>query len=166
MTLKSIRNELVQHGVSQVYLISSREPDRYDMPALLADAFPGVRNYLDASSFLFAGGTDGATESWSLPVLWSAIIAGIQGQWQDAVEDLLYVVDGTDVHITQQCDGRAASIVLVEHSEKDGAYTDSVWLQNTWYLDMPAVGKARETGELRWIPADIQDKPRVWRWCG
>jgi hypothetical protein len=26
------------------------------MPALLADAFPGVRNYLDASSFLFAGG--------------------------------------------------------------------------------------------------------------
>ena len=27
----------------------------YDMPALLADAFPGVRNYLDASSFLFTG---------------------------------------------------------------------------------------------------------------
>eukprot|EP00435_Cladocopium_sp_Y103_P073922 s37_g45.t1 len=139
--------------------------ERYDMPALLADAFPGVRNYLDASSFLFTGGTDVATESWSLPVLWPGRLGapqeGIQGQWQDAVEDLLYVVDGTDVHITQQCDGRAASIVLTEHSKKDGAYTDSVWLQNTWYLDMPAVGKARETGELRWIPADIQDKPRA-----
>lgn len=166
VTLKNIRDELVQHGVSQIYLVSSREPDRYDMPALLADAFPGVRNYLDASSFLFAGGTDGATESWSLPVLWSSIVAGIQGQWQDAVEDFLYVVDGTDVHITQQCDGRAASIVLTEQRQQDGAYKDSVWLQNTWYLDMPAVGKARETGELRWIPADIQDKPRVWRWCG
>ena len=26
------------------------------MPALLADAFPGVRDFLDASSFLFTGG--------------------------------------------------------------------------------------------------------------
>jgi len=100
-------------------------------------------------------------------------ISGIQGQWQDAVEDLLlnrrqsgdvwsfegstqreashpnvwsevpyfwgwkgrkalslvvsfsslpvpslYVVDGTDVHITQQCDGRAASIVLTEQRQQ------------------------------------------------
>lgn len=31
-------------------------PWGYDMMALLADAFPGVRNFLDASSFLFTGG--------------------------------------------------------------------------------------------------------------
>ena len=30
----------------------------YDMMALLADAFPGVRNFLDASSFLFTGGAE------------------------------------------------------------------------------------------------------------
>jgi hypothetical protein len=30
----------------------------------------------------------------------------------------LYVVDGTDVHITQQCDGRAASIVLTEQRQQ------------------------------------------------
>ena len=30
----------------------------------------------------------------------------------------LYVVDGTDVHITQQCDGRAASIVLTEQRQE------------------------------------------------
>ena len=28
------------------------------MMALLADAFPGVRNFLDASSFLFTGGAE------------------------------------------------------------------------------------------------------------
>lgn len=166
VTLKNIRDELLQHGVSQVYLVSSREPDRYDMMALLADAFPGVRNFLDASSFLFTGGDEGWNESWSLPVLWSALVAGLQGQWRDALEDLLYVVDGTDVHITRESDGQTASIVLVEHNVKDGAYVNSVWLQNTWYVEMQSIGKARETGELRWIPADISDKPRVWRWCG
>eukprot|EP00434_Breviolum_minutum_P015039 symbB.v1.2.013263.t1/scaffold879.1/size325971/10 len=136
------------------------------MMALLADAFPGVRNFLDASSFLFTGGDEGWNESWSLPVLWSALVAGLQGQWRDALEDLLYVVDGTDVHITRESDGQTASIVLVEHNVKDGAYVNSVWLQNTWYVEMQSIGKARETGELRWIPADISDKPRVWRWCG
>ncbi|CAK9006911.1 unnamed protein product [Durusdinium trenchii] len=160
VTLKNIRDELACHGVNRVYLVSSREPDRYDMPALLADAFPGVRDFLDASSFLFTGGeSDGWGESWSMPVLWSAIIAGIQGQWRDALEDLLYVVDGTDVHITRESDGQTASIALTEHDDK-------VWLQETWYIDMASVGKARESTELRWIPTDISNKPRVWRWCG
>eukprot|EP00913_Durusdinium_trenchii_P000203 g185.t1 len=155
VTLKNIRDELACHGVNRVYLVSSREPDRYDMPALLADAFPGVRDFLDASSFLFTGGeSDGWGESWSMPVLWSAIIAGIQGQWRDALEDLLYVVDGTDVHITRESDGQTASIALTEHDDK-------VWLQETWYIDMASVGKARESTELRWIPTDISNKPRA-----
>eukprot|EP00438_Fugacium_kawagutii_P006710 Skav219122 [mRNA] locus=scaffold1574:482350:484664:+ [translate_table: standard] len=135
------------------------------MPALLADAFPGVRNFLDASSFLFTGGVALPMElqlrvkpfyarprAFFSPCL--QLRAGIQGQWQDALEDLLYVVDGTDVHITRQCDGQSASIVLAEHSQKVGQHwNDFVWLQDTWYLDLPSVGKARETGELRWIPA-------------
>ncbi|CAJ1443359.1 unnamed protein product, partial [Effrenium voratum] len=56
VTLQNIRDELRAHQVDHVYLVSSREPDRYDMPSLLADAFPGVRQHLDASSFLFTAG--------------------------------------------------------------------------------------------------------------
>ena len=40
------------------------------MMALLADAFPGVRNFLDASSFLFTGGAE--REQMSL---------GFMGRW-------------------------------------------------------------------------------------
>ena len=90
-----------------------------------------------------------------------AKLGGLQGQWRDALEDLLlgnfmirvlfgkpmkmsnhvswmnepflntiawyvvfdpevrlYVVDGTDVHITRESDGQTASIVLVEHNVK------------------------------------------------
>ena len=70
--------------VDRLYLVSSRDPDRYlldlrrvhglqcqfasisslsqgyDMPALLADAFPGVRAHLEATSFLFTGGSRSA----------------------------------------------------------------------------------------------------------
>lgn len=158
-TLESIRQELYRlHGVDRLYLVSSRDPDRYDMPALLADAFPGVRAHLEATSFLFTGGKGEFGDSWSMPVIWSSTVAGVQGQWQDALENLLYIVDGTDVHITRD-DGQTAIIQLTEADGK-------VWLQDRWYIDLASVGKARESSELRWIPTDLTDKPRVWRWCG
>ena len=44
--------------------------------------------------------------------------------------DRLYVVDGKEVHVTQESDGQTACIVLTERDEK-------VWLQETWFVDMP-----------------------------
>lgn len=92
-TLRLIREELQGH-VKRVYLVSSRDPDRHDMPMLLADAFPGVRKFLDASSFLFTGAapSDGWGDAWAMPVVWSSMIAGLQGQWRDALNDLPLVV--------------------------------------------------------------------------
>ncbi|CAE7558912.1 IRGC [Symbiodinium pilosum] len=130
-TMESIRQELYRlHGVDRLYLVSSREPDRYDMPALLADAFPGVRARLEATSFLFTG---------------------------QQIQKRLYIVDGTDVHITRD-DGQTAIIQLNEIDDK-------VWFQDRWYIDLApsayevpyerefrSVGKAREASELRWIP--------------
>eukprot|EP00439_Symbiodinium_sp_Y106_P083258 s60_g23.t1 len=116
-TIESIRQELYRlHGVDHLYLVSSRDPDRYDMPALLADAFPGVRAHLEATSFLFTGGKGEFGDSWSSTV---AGQVGVQGQWQDALENLLYIVDGTDVHITRD-DGQTAIIQLTERDDKDG----------------------------------------------
>eukprot|EP00440_Ansanella_granifera_P067868 gb/GFBE01073624.1/.p1 GENE.gb/GFBE01073624.1/~~gb/GFBE01073624.1/.p1 ORF type:complete len:463 (+),score=94.09 gb/GFBE01073624.1/:1-1389(+) len=159
-TLRNIRDEVFSHGVSKLYLVSSREPERYDMPKLLGDAFPGVREHLDASSFLFDAGPpqNSWDDSWSMPVLLSQTLAGIQGHWQDCMADVLYVIDGHEAHVTLE-DGRSAVVPITEEDSK-------VWWCDQWYLELASVGKARETGELRWIPADISLKPLVWRWCG
>merc|ERR1719409_931046 len=40
-TLQSIRQDLNQvHDVSRPYLVSSHDPDKYDLPDLIRDAFP------------------------------------------------------------------------------------------------------------------------------
>eukprot|EP00931_Biecheleriopsis_adriatica_P117305 TRINITY_DN92838_c0_g1_i1.p1 TRINITY_DN92838_c0_g1~~TRINITY_DN92838_c0_g1_i1.p1 ORF type:complete len:468 (-),score=107.08 TRINITY_DN92838_c0_g1_i1:81-1484(-) len=164
VTLRNIKEELhSSHGVNQLYMVSSREPTRYDMPALMADAFPGVKEHLDHSSFLF-GADAGSTpweDSWSMPVLLSQTLAGIQGQWRDVgagVGNVLYVIDGHEAHITLD-DGQTAIVTVTEEDGK-------VWWCNQWYVDLGSVGKARESGELRWIPSDLQLKPLVWRWNG
>ncbi|CAJ1360855.1 unnamed protein product, partial [Effrenium voratum] len=59
-TLKQIRDDLEKtHGVAtkSLYLVSSRDPDDYDMPRLLADLFPGMKRQLDpdAPAFCPAG---------------------------------------------------------------------------------------------------------------
>jgi len=58
-TLRHIREDLRRRGVPRAYLVSARDPDRYDLRALLGDALPGLQRHLDALDFMFcpvAGG--------------------------------------------------------------------------------------------------------------
>jgi len=129
------------------------------MPALLGDAFHGVRQHFDSTDFLFgAGPAQGWDESWAMPVLLSQTIAGIQGHWRDLIGDVLYVIDGNECHVTL-ADGQTAVVQITEEGSK-------AWWCNSWYIDLASTKRARETEELRWTPADMTYKPLVWRWVG
>eukprot|EP00930_Biecheleria_cincta_P028216 TRINITY_DN19686_c0_g1_i1.p1 TRINITY_DN19686_c0_g1~~TRINITY_DN19686_c0_g1_i1.p1 ORF type:complete len:463 (+),score=86.36 TRINITY_DN19686_c0_g1_i1:1-1389(+) len=157
VTLENIRAEQRSHGIDRLYLVSSREPTRYDMPQLVLDAFPGVSQHLDAQSFLFTAGPSNTwDESWSMPVVLSRNLANIQGHWQDGICEAFYLIDGHDVHVTLGT-GQTTEITLTEEQDK-------IWWCAQWWVDSASVNKARESGELRWAPAEIKHKPLVWRW--
>lgn len=161
-TLNTIRDEFFkQHGNHRSYLVSSRDPEKYDMPVLLRDAFPGLKHVLDANATVFQPGEGGVWgDAWSLPVNSSPLLSALQGQWRDMVDNSMYIVDGSEVHVTLN-DGMAGVVTLIEN----GA---GIWWNNRWFIEMSSVQKARENGELRWTPADLQAgmKPLVWRWLG
>jgi hypothetical protein len=159
-TLRLIREDLQQHGEDKAYLVSSRDPEKYDMQRLLCDAFPGLRKHMDSLDFIFSSDDkSGWGDTWSLPVLLSQTVSGIQGQWMCEFDGSMYIIDGTEVHVTLQS-GQAGVLQLVEKAE------GKVWLDRRWYVDMTSVTKARESNELRWTPVDLVLKPLVWAWNG
>jgi len=166
-TLESIREDLKQqHGTlkQEPYLVSSRDPDKYDMPALMREAFPGLKKTLDATAPAFEpSDTSGWGDSWSLPAEQSTLLSAIQGQWKNSGSDgpaCVYIVDGSKVHITLASGTALLMTVTEDHS-------GGIWWNNRWCLEAPAIATARETGELRWTPVDISvQKPMIWRWDG
>eukprot|EP00928_Gymnodinium_smaydae_P025440 TRINITY_DN20258_c0_g2_i1.p1 TRINITY_DN20258_c0_g2~~TRINITY_DN20258_c0_g2_i1.p1 ORF type:complete len:489 (+),score=112.17 TRINITY_DN20258_c0_g2_i1:76-1467(+) len=157
-TLRQIQKDLRERGVQDPYLVSSRDPDKYDLTRLLCNAFPGLKERLDATSFLFAPAeAKGWNDGWSMPQLVSRLAAGIQGQWTDSHTNTLFMVDGSDVHITT-ADQKTAVVPLVEDEGK-------LWWMNHWYVSDDSVRNSRQSGELRWTPTDIvRTKPYIWRW--
>jgi small GTP-binding protein len=160
MTLLSIRNDLrQQHGVQRSYLVSSRDPEKYDMPLLLREVLPGLKQALDANAPVFEpGDVSGWGDAWSLPLVnCSPLLSGIQGQWMDAVDGTVYIVDGIEVHVTL-VDGQAAIMTLTEDER-------GIWWNRRWYIEASSVANARKTAEMRWTPVDLRQKPLVWRWA-
>jgi len=160
-TARSIREDLkTQHGVENPYLVSSRDPEMYDMPRLLRDLFPGLQRQLDAHAPVFSPcePSDGAWgDAWAMPVMYSSSLSGIQGRWQDAF-GATYLIHGYDSHVTLR-DGQTAIVKLVENQE-------SVWWVGRWYINFQSVDRARHcNGELRWTPSDLSMKPLVWWWA-
>ncbi|CAE8726526.1 unnamed protein product [Polarella glacialis] len=175
-TLQIIREDLEQkHSVKShcLYLVSSRDPEEFDMPRLMADLFPCLRKQLQqldplAPSFCPAGSpqalgvvTAAAAppawhDSWALPIALSVIIAGLQGRWGDSYS-ASYLVQNSSCHVTLST-GSNAVVIL---SQQDGV----VWWCSRWYINEEALLKARRNRELRWTPVNLQDKPLVWYWC-
>mmetsp|Transcript_99990 Transcript_99990/g.173489 ORF Transcript_99990/g.173489 Transcript_99990/m.173489 type:complete len:450 (+) Transcript_99990:49-1398(+) len=160
-TIRQIRDDMLEvHGAEHLYIVSSRDPEKYDMQSLLWDAFPGLRRQLNSNAPIFTPGQDSPAwgDAWALPEAHSPVLSAIQGHWQDMKADLMYIVEGDEVHITDN-KHQSAVVPLVE----DGRL---VWFCDKWYIDMTAVVKARQTAELRWAPSDLKNKPRVWCWKG
>lgn len=163
-TLATIRADMTQqHGAPRSYLVSARDPEKYDLPLLLREAFPGLKQALDrrldANARVFEPGeSTGWGENWSLEFCWGTLLSGIQGQWQDCVDGCMYIIDGNEVHVTLS-DGRAAVVTVTEEAD-----ASAIWWNNRWSVDPASIAKARETGELRWTPANLIDKPLVWQW--
>lgn len=158
VTLHQIREDLrKKHSVSSAYLISSRDPDSYDMPMLVKDLFPGVTRALDPNAKAFVPSAPSWNEPWAMPVIFSAVVTGLQGRWFDTF-GATYLVHGCEVHVTLD-QGRRFS--LVQLGESKGC----VWWCNRWYVNEKSVQKARRTAELCWAPASKHDPPLLWRWA-
>lgn len=154
MTLKQIRAEFKhQHGLQDLYLVSSREPELYDMQKLRFDAFPGLHCHLDKEGMYFSPGWGGG---WALPTAHSELLVSIQGHWRDRGDGSHYIVDGSQVHVTLR-DGRAAVVPLMEAEGK------IYWCQH-WSIGKDAMAKTRRSCELRWAPSDLRLQPLVWKW--
>jgi len=162
-TLAKIRDEhRDQHGSEGLYLVSLRDTERYDFRALRCNAFPGLKNHLQAIDFLFPSTAQGDCsgnwgDGWQMPELLPPAIAGIQGQWRDFA-GTQYIIDGWEGHIT--CTNGETAIV--ELDENDG------WMQwcGRWRTDLASVREAAKSSELRWAPMDLTLRPLVWRWDG
>eukprot|EP00928_Gymnodinium_smaydae_P096122 TRINITY_DN8425_c0_g2_i1.p1 TRINITY_DN8425_c0_g2~~TRINITY_DN8425_c0_g2_i1.p1 ORF type:complete len:460 (+),score=94.74 TRINITY_DN8425_c0_g2_i1:184-1563(+) len=145
------------HAVERPYLVSLRDPQAYDMPALMGDLFPSQRNKLDPFAPSFCPSAPAWNEPWAMPLALSPTVAGLQGRWYDAY-GAVYLVQGKEAHVTLR-EGQAAVVQLVE------GQNESLWWTKRWYIDGKSVAKAAYTKELRWTPKNIRhDKPLIWWW--
>eukprot|EP00434_Breviolum_minutum_P003416 symbB.v1.2.003006.t1/scaffold113.1/size324549/4 len=170
-TLKQIREDLEKkHNVdtNSLYLVSSRDPDDYDFPRLLADLFPGLKRQMDPHAPAFCpAGTSGYqaghlapsawNDAWAMPPALSLVLSGLQGGWCDEY-GCTYLVQNDCCHVTL----RSSHYTLVPLSQ-DGL--GSVWWLQRWYVDEEAIRKARRSRELRWMPKQPQDQPLTWWFC-
>lgn len=141
-----------QCGGVRPYIVSLRDPKAYDFPQLVADVFPCLSHKQWATTL--GGGWD---EAWVLPVALSATVGGIQGRWIDN-HNMMYYISGLQVHMTEVPTGRAANLMLTDIGGK-------VWWLDRFFVDPPAVRRAKTTGELRWASADRKNGRRMaWRW--
>eukprot|EP00931_Biecheleriopsis_adriatica_P074018 TRINITY_DN48204_c0_g1_i1.p1 TRINITY_DN48204_c0_g1~~TRINITY_DN48204_c0_g1_i1.p1 ORF type:complete len:474 (-),score=104.89 TRINITY_DN48204_c0_g1_i1:82-1503(-) len=172
-TLRQIREDLEKnHSVDthRLYLISSRDPEEYDMPRLLAELFPGLKRELDPSAPAFhPAGTAQAmaagqvhmtpaawNDAWAMPIALSLILSGLQGRWRDGY-NAFYLIQNDQCHVSLQNGSHA-----LVHFAQDETH---VWWCSRWYVDEEAMLRARRFRELRWAPANLQDKPLVWWYC-
>jgi len=152
-TVAEIKRDLNQHAVERPYLVSLRDPDAYDMPALMNDMFPGLRRPLDPSAPSYCPASQAWNEPWALPPMFSPALSGIQGRWQDAY-GAQYLVQGRQTHVTLQ-DGRSSIVPLSEMN-------DCVWWCERWWVNCLSVKRNRM--ELRWAPTLPGDTALVWWW--
>jgi GTP-binding protein EngB required for normal cell division len=152
-----IRKDLRDHGVEQPYLVSSREPEKYDMRQLLCDLFPGLKERVDASTFLFGDQSGGWQDNWALPSVISQRLSAMQGHWR-GYDHSRYIVDSNEVHITSPDGSGQAVVTLIE----DG---DKIWIFARWFINDDTLRSFRQSGELRWTPVDLKEfKPLIWKW--
>jgi len=155
-TLNLIRDDLTNnHAVESVFLVSSREPELYDMPQLVAELFPGMRRQMDASAPSFCPSAPAWNDAWAMPVMFSTVMAGLQGRWYDGYS-AVYLVQGGQVHVTLS-QGQRAIVPLTENNGR-------VWWCSRWFINEESVVKARRRSELRWSPTQPSDQPLVWWW--
>mmetsp|Transcript_50086 Transcript_50086/g.126243 ORF Transcript_50086/g.126243 Transcript_50086/m.126243 type:complete len:458 (+) Transcript_50086:210-1583(+) len=155
-TLKSIRDDLLNnHGLASVFLVSSREPESYDMTHLVAELFPGMKRQMDSSAPHFCPAAPAWNDAWAMPIMFSAVMTGLQGRWYDGYS-AVYLVQGGQVHVTLS-QGHRALVTLTEINGR-------VWWCNRWFVDEESVRKARCRGELRWSPVQPSDENLVWWW--
>ncbi|CAK9085438.1 unnamed protein product [Durusdinium trenchii] len=169
-TLKQIRDDLEKtHKVetSSLYLVSSRDPDDYDLPRLLANLFPGLKRQMDpdAPAFCPAGTAASSqatfapsawTDAWAMPPALSLVLSGLQGGWCDAYGST-YLVQNDSCHVTLS----TQHYTVVPLTQEGNA----VWWLRRWYVNEEAVARARRSRELQWIPHQAQDLPLVWWFC-
>mmetsp|Transcript_68210 Transcript_68210/g.142545 ORF Transcript_68210/g.142545 Transcript_68210/m.142545 type:complete len:459 (-) Transcript_68210:55-1431(-) len=157
-TMKQIRRDLnVNHGVEKVFLISARDPDGYDMPALVQELFPGLKRGLDPEAPEFnPGEKSGWEDGWSMPVMYSPTLSAMQGRWRDAY-GAYYNLSNNQVHVTLSNGQRA----LVQLTERGSTVS---WCDR-WYVNEELAKSTRLKGELRWAPSLPTDPELVWWWC-
>lgn len=155
-TLEQIRKDLKStHGIACPYLVSSREPEAYDMPKLMKDLFPGLKRELDPSAPAYVPGW--SNSDWAMPIAYSEVLSGIQGRWNDGY-GTRYLIQGYHAHVTLR-EGQSAVLTL-----RDSPVDERVWWCDRWWIDRSSCARARRSLELRWAPANIADKPLVWWW--
>lgn len=154
-TLKQIRDDMkTNHGIARPYLVSSRDPEAYDMPQLMQDLFPGLKRQLDPDAPAYIPDWGSA---WSMPEAYSEVLSGVQGRWHDGYCST-YLIQGYHTHVTLR-EGQSAVLAL-----KDSQLDARVWWCDRWWIDKGSVARARRSLELRWHPANLADKPLIWWW--
>jgi len=154
-TLEQIRDDMKNtHGIPNPYLVSSRDPEAYDMPKLMADLFPGLKRQLDPSAPEY---NPEWGQAWAMPDAYSEVLSGIQGRWNDGY-CTRYLIQGCVSHVTLR-EGQSAVLTL-----RDSQSDSRVWWCDRWWIDKGSVARARRSLELRWHPANLQDKPLIWWW--
>merc|ERR1719162_1755788 len=107
-TLEQIRDDMKNtHGIPDPYLVSSRDPEKYDMPKLMADLFPGLKRQLDPSAPAYSPEWG---QAWAMPDAYSEVLSGIQGRWNDGYRTR-YLIQGYHSHVTLR-EGQSAVLTL------------------------------------------------------
>jgi len=135
-SLAEIRHDLkAERGVEdKVYLVSLRDPKKYDYMELVEAIFP----CLAARPSLGEGWDD----PWQLPEVYSPTLEALQGSWTDS-KGTTYIVKGRGLHITNFLLG--CSVVDLEESSEGSI----VWPQG-YRVDMTSIAHWRSSGKLLW----------------
>merc|ERR1712107_736445 len=73
-TLDLIKADMASH-IQHPYLVSCRDPGLYDMPRLLREMFPNVKQQLDASAPVFVPESAWG-DAWVMPTMYSPALSG------------------------------------------------------------------------------------------
>lgn len=157
-TLRQITNDLkVTHSVGNLYLVSSRNPESYDMPTLMHDLFPGLKKNLDPTAPTFCPGATAWNDAWAMPVVLSASLSRLQGRWVDHY-GAVYLIQGTEAHVTLR-NGRSTIVLLQDQNEY-------VWWCARWWVHKDNFRRINDGRlEVKWTPANSYDENLVWWWC-
>mmetsp|Transcript_15109 Transcript_15109/g.27708 ORF Transcript_15109/g.27708 Transcript_15109/m.27708 type:complete len:463 (+) Transcript_15109:73-1461(+) len=160
-TLKLIKEDLRDsHGITNPYLVSSRDPDLYEMPNLMRNVFPGLKRQLDPNAPSFCPSAPSWNQAWAMPVAYSSIVQGVQGRWVDEYTTR-YLVQGCAAHVTLP-NGHTAVISMRESS---GDIPSLFWCDR-WFVNCIHVAQARSSRRMQWQPVCPQQDPALtWFWC-